>query len=199
MTNIQETIKKAKELKKEQKFEDGIKVLEELFQKEPQSDEIKEILIDILFSYGANLNDDYVAEHDKAIEIFKRIIEIDPMNYRGFYNLGISYFNLGLYEEALKSYNEAIRIKSDYEYCYYNIGLLYEAQNNLREALSYYNKALELEPKFAYAQHSKEIITRQIELLKNESIESEDEIICENCGNINRSRAHFCDKCGTKL
>jgi len=113
--------------------------------------------------------------------------------------LGISYFNLGLYEEALKSYNEAIRIKSDYEYCYYNIGLLYEVQNDLKKALSYYNKTLELAPSFAYAQHSKEIIMKQIELLKNDVIESEDKLICENCGNINRSTADFCDKCGTKL
>ncbi len=60
--------------------------------------------------------------------MFKRIIEIDPTNYRAHYNLGIAYFNLNEIKKAKECYEEAIRIKPDYKHCLYYIGLIYERE-----------------------------------------------------------------------
>ncbi|MFX1257555.1 MAG: tetratricopeptide repeat protein [Promethearchaeota archaeon] len=167
MTSIEDLINKAKKLKKDCNFEEAIDILEILFKKDPQSAIVKESLVDMLLSYGGYLNDEYVLEYEKSIAVLKRIIEIDPKNYRAIYNLGIAYFNIGEMEKALKAYNEAISIKQDYKYCYYNIGLIYEIyKDNLEKALEYYEKALEIDPKFVYAVQARQVIRQKLDFLK---------------------------------
>jgi len=146
-------IEKAKVLVKNEEFEKAIKVLEEIFQEQSDAD-IKNNLIDALFAYGGYLNDNYIQESEKSIKYFKRIIEIDPNNYRAHYNLGIAYFNLNRFEEALSAYNNAISIKPDYKHGYYNIGLLHEETENLEKAVEAYEKALKIDPNYIYAMHA---------------------------------------------
>jgi len=199
LNSIEEIINKAKKLKNEEKFEEAIKLLENQFQQDPQSDIIKTNLIDVLFSYGGYLNDEFVVEYEKAVDIFKKILEIEPKNYKALYNLGIAYFNLGQIENALKAYNNAITIKTDYKHCYYNIGLIYETKENLKKALMYYEKALDIDPTFPYAVHARQFVRKKLDLQRNEEVESEQKNVCKNCGNFNRLGASFCDKCGEKL
>ena len=146
-------IEKAKELVDNEDFEEAIKILEDFIRNQSDNN-VKNCLIDALFAYGGYLNDDYVLEYEKSIAYFKRIIELDPKNYRAHYNLGIAYFNLNLFEEALDSYNTSISLKPDYKHGYYNIGLLHEATENLEDAIRAYEKALEIDPKFVYAIHA---------------------------------------------
>ncbi len=199
LNNIQEIIKKATKLKNEENFEEAIKLLEDVFQQESQSEIIKKNLIEVLFSYGGSLNDDFVLEYKKAVDIFKKILEIEPKNYKALYNLGIAYFNLGQIKNALQAYNEATTIKPDYKHCYYNIGLIYETKHDLKRALIYYDKALDIDPKFPYAVHAREFIRKKLDFQKIERIESEQTAICKNCGNVNRLGASFCDECGQRL
>jgi len=153
LTDKIKLIEKAKGLVKNEEFEKAIKILEELYQEQSDVD-IKNILINALFAYGGYLNDFYVLEYEKSIKYFKRIIEIDPNNYRAHYNLGIAYFELKLFEEALNSYKNAISIKPDYKHIYYNIGLLHEENENLEEAIKAYESALEIDPDYIYAMHA---------------------------------------------
>jgi len=199
MNSMQDIINKAKKLKNEEKYEEAIKLLEDTYLQNPQSKEIKINFIDILFSYGGYLNDEFVLEYEKAVEIFKKILDIEPKNYKVFYNLGIAYSNLGQVENALKAYNTAITLKSDYKHCYYNIGLIYEEKGNLNKALSYYEKALDIDPDFPYALHARQFIRKKIDLQKNQEIDLELTNVCKNCGNINRGGARFCDECGERL
>lgn len=123
---------------------------------------MKDTLIDVLFAYGGYLNDDYVLEYEKSINYFKRILDLDPDNYRAYYNLGIAYFNLDNFKDALSSYKKAISIKPDYKHGYYNIGLLHEAKNNFAEAVQNYEKALEIDPKYVYAMHALKAIKMEM-------------------------------------
>jgi tetratricopeptide (TPR) repeat protein len=157
LTEKEKLIEKAKALVKSEEFEKGIKILEEIYLENSDAD-IKINLIDALFTYGGYLNDDYVFEHEKSISFFKRIIELDPENYRAHYNLGIAYFNLNRLEEALNSYENAISIKPDYKYGYYNIGLLHETTENLEKAVEAYEKTLEIDPNYVYAIHALKIV-----------------------------------------
>ena len=153
MTEKEKLIEKAKVLVKSEEFEKALKILEDLYQEQSDFD-IKNNLIDALFAYGGYLNDDYVLEYEKSINFFKRIIHLDPENYRAHYNLGIAFFNLNRFQEALNSYKIAISIKPGYKHSYYNIGLLHEATENLEKAIVAYEKALEIDPNYVYAMHA---------------------------------------------
>ena len=166
MTDKENLIEKAKTLVRNEEFEEAVKILEELYQIQPDVD-IKNNLMDALFAYGGYLNDYYVLEYDESINFFKRIIEIDSENYRAHYNLGIAYFNLNRFEEALNSYNNALSIKPDHKHAYYNIGLLYEKTEKLGDAIEAYEKALEIDPNYIYAMHSLKVVRQNLDNYMN--------------------------------
>lgn len=170
--DIEELLKKANELQKEERFDGAIEILEKLFEDHPSSIQIKKSLIDTLFAYGGYLNDEYTLQYEKSKEMFKRILEINPMNYRAHYNLGIANFNLNEIEEAKECYEEAIRIKPDYKHCFYNLGLMYERVGDLQEALIYYEKALEIDPRFPYAFNARNQILVNLDELKRSQTRS---------------------------
>ncbi|MGQ4876919.1 MAG: tetratricopeptide repeat protein [Promethearchaeia archaeon] len=165
---IEELIEKAENLKKEEKYEDSIKILEDLLKEHPNSDEIVKKLIETLFEYGGYLNDSFIMEYKKAKSCFEKILELEPNNYRAHYNLGIALFNLENFDGALKSYYKALEIKPDYKFCLYNIGLVFEAKADLNKALEYYQKALNVDPNFTYAIQAVNDIRNQIKMLKKE-------------------------------
>ncbi|TFG26081.1 MAG: hypothetical protein EU533_00070, partial [Promethearchaeota archaeon] len=60
MNDIQNKIEQAIDLKKNQEFEEALKILNDLFLKEPSSTAVKNALNEVLFEYGSYLNDDWV-------------------------------------------------------------------------------------------------------------------------------------------
>ena len=166
MTSIEDLIEKAVKLRNQEKFEEALELLEELYKNQPTSEIVKNSLIETLLFYGGYLNDIYVLEFEKAKNIFDRIIHIDPTNYRAYYNKGIAYFNLNEIEKAKKLYEKALSIKPDYKHCLYNLGLLYESNNDLQEALTYYERALEIDPKFTYALQARSHVRNELDELK---------------------------------
>ena len=168
MIDKEKLFEKAKNLVKNEEFGKAIRILEDLYQ-EKASNDVKNNLIDAMFKFGGFLNDEYVLKYQKSISVFKRIIDLDPENYRAHYNLGIAYFNLDRFEEALNSYEMAILINPDYKHGYYNIGLLHEATENLRKAVKAYEKALEIDPNYVYAMHA----LKAVRLIMDGSVENE--------------------------
>ena len=202
---MQDKIEQALELKKEEKFEEALQILNELLSNEPTLTAIKNALMEVLFEYGAYLNDEWVEDFQRAADCFTRIVELDAENYRAWYNLGISYFRLKQTEKSLEAYRQALKIKPDYEYIYYNIGLLYEILNgDFESAIKYYEEALRLNENFTYALQALRDVRQKVEYMKlheekNISSQVESEMICKECGNINRATAKYCDKCGKPI
>ena len=153
MEELDNLLNEAKELLKNEDFEKAIDFLEALYSDNP-SEKVKKTLIGALFLYGGYLNDDYVLEYEKSMEFFRRIIVLEPTNYKAHYNLGISYYNLEQYDDALNEYNRAIKINPNYKHCYYNIGLLYESIGKPLDAVKAHSKALEIDPNYIYAMHA---------------------------------------------
>ncbi|MHA1914387.1 MAG: tetratricopeptide repeat protein [Promethearchaeota archaeon] len=164
--NVDELILKAKEFINNEEFKKALDILEALYKQNPESNKIKDVLVDALFVYGGYLNDEYTLQYEEAKNMFKRIIKIDPANYRAHYNLGIANFNLEKTDMAKKCYEEALKIKPDYKHCYYNLGLIHESEGELLEALKYYEKALEIDPRFPYAVNARNQILSNLEELK---------------------------------
>ena len=163
MTN---SIEEVKLLKDQEKFEEALKILDLLFENNPDSEDVKELLVETLFEYGGYLNDYYSLEYEKAKHVFERITILSPKNYRAHYNLGIAYFNLDQIEKAKRSFEKALEIKPDYKYCFYNLGLAYESIENFEEALKYYEQALEIDSQFSYALTAQSQIRRKLDEIK---------------------------------
>ena len=55
------------------------------------------------------------------------------------------------YHDAIKCYDEAIRLNPNYFDAYYNLGLTYRKLNDLKQAIAEYTKAIKLNLNFTYA------------------------------------------------
>ena len=64
---------------------------------------------------------------------------------------GLAAFSAGKYEEAIRHYNEALRIDPDNARAYNNRGVAHAKMGKFDRAISDYTKALELNPRFAEA------------------------------------------------
>lgn len=169
MKNLKPTenlLEEARILKNQEKYDEALKILEELYKNYPNSEEIKNLLIETLFDYGGYLNDYYTMGFEKAKQLFERITILSPKNYRAHYNLGIAYFNLGQMDNAKNSFEIALTIKPDYKYCLYNLGLIYEDLKEYQEALNYYEQALEIDSNFTYAITARSQIRKKLDDLK---------------------------------
>jgi len=85
-------------------------------------------------------------EYEKAIEAYKRAIELNPDAEESYYHLGMAYSSLGRYKEAVKAYDRAIRIKKDYAAAHYNLGHAYSNLNQYDKAIRAFRQAIQYEP-----------------------------------------------------
>lgn len=74
-----------------------------------------------------------------AILASQQAISLDPNNPFQYIELGGIYYQLGLYDEAIRQFQIAINLKNDYANAYYNFGHALESKGNLEEALNAYN------------------------------------------------------------
>jgi tetratricopeptide (TPR) repeat protein len=163
MPDETEKLEKIRELKQNGQFEDAYTQIKTLYQKMKNSPEIKNTFIDILFAYGFYLSEDLVMQYQKAADCFQKIIELDPRNYRAYYNLGITYYDMDMPEKALEMYRKAIQLKSDNKFVHYNMGLVFEETGRFQKALKAYNRALKIDKHFIYARQAKRILEMKLE------------------------------------
>ncbi len=84
-----------------------------------------------LIGFGQNADQFAVLTNQQAITL-------DPSNPQQYVNLGGIYYQLGLWDEAIRQFQIAIRLKPDYTNAYYNAGHALEAKGNLTQALTVY-------------------------------------------------------------
>jgi tetratricopeptide (TPR) repeat protein len=96
-----------------------------------------------------------LGEFEKAEEVFENLLkrtfdEVEKGHI--YYQLGQVKDNQEMHEEALESYQDALKIylkklsqdHSNIATCYNNIGLVYDNKNDYPQALKFYEKALEI-------------------------------------------------------
>ena len=65
--------------------------------------------------------------------------------------LGDAYHKLGQYQDAVKSYKEAIRINLNFDYAHYSLGLSYSELGQHQDAINSCKEAIRINPNFIYA------------------------------------------------
>lgn len=93
---------------------------------------------------------DYLA----SIKEFDTAIQKDKNFYTAFANKARAEAELGKKEEALKNFEQAIKLKPDYVDAYYYRALLYLKAND-KQALNDLNKTIQLDPKKTEAYHKR--------------------------------------------
>jgi len=83
---------------------------------------------------------------EKAMERFKRAIEIDPDNAKANFNLGTMYLIKNNKDKAIFHYNEVIKREFYHFKAHYNLAIIYAQLGNDEEALKEKKIALYLDP-----------------------------------------------------
>jgi len=93
-----------------------------------------------------------LSKYDDALTDFEYAAKLDPYNGRILLNLGATYYNLGIFEEAKNKLNHSKKYYNDHN-IHRNLGLCYKQQENYQKAEEEFKYAIYLNPKFinAYA------------------------------------------------
>ena len=99
--------------------------------------------------------------YNKAYEAYQQAVYRDGRNPTFWCSIGVLYYQINQYRDALDAYSRAIRLNSYISEVWFNLGSLYESCNNqVGDAIDAYERALELDPQ-------KDIVKQRLHLLKN--------------------------------
>ncbi len=99
----------------------------------------------------------------EAIEEFKQVVKLaikDEPKILSYYNVGNAHADLGEYQDAIDSYNQAIKLNANssnrqpLSKPHNNLGLAYAALGRLNEAIAEFNQAVQLRPEYAEAHYN---------------------------------------------
>lgn len=91
-------------------------------------------------------------------DIFSQMESISPTDYKGYYSLGLSYYQMGLKEEAVDCFKRAIEIKPDSYEAYFNMAVAMDEIGEQEEAIRALKKVISLKSDFIDAYNNLGII-----------------------------------------
>lgn len=115
-----------------------------------------------------------IGKHKEAKSIYLKAIKLDSSYSEYYYNLGIEEHFLKEYDNAIKSYNNALKLRKCAAY-YYNLGVTYYYKSDYENTIKYYSIAIRLEPN-----NSRYLYERAFmyEILKNPKKAEKDIVNC---------------------
>jgi glucose repression mediator protein len=86
-------------------------------------------------------------KYPKAYEAYQQAVYRDGRNPTFWCSIGVLYYQINQYRDALDAYSRAIRLNPYISEVWYDLGTLYESCNNqITDALDAYQRAAELDP-----------------------------------------------------
>ena len=85
------------------------------------------------------------------VTLWSDVVSKNPLNFRGFNNLGFALMERGDLKAAMVNYDSAIRLRPDYCFSISNKGALLERMGQIDPAIALFKKALEYQPYFSPA------------------------------------------------
>lgn len=88
-------------------------------------------------------------------------IELNPNYVKAYNNRGTTYYNLGLYNKAIRDFNKSIEL-NPCEYSYFYRGNSYYHLQQYEKAIQDYSEVIKLNPKFALAYFNRAVTYHKI-------------------------------------
>jgi len=95
----------------------------------------------------------WAAEYEKALDHFKKVIEVNSHFVEAWFFVGYCYHELGRYQEKIEALKKAIRIKPDYAEAYCSLGVTYSRLGRYQESVEALKQAIHIKPDFAIAHY----------------------------------------------
>ncbi|MEN8194014.1 MAG: tetratricopeptide repeat protein [Bacteroidota bacterium] len=80
-------------------------------------------------------------KHDTSVSYFKKMVELNPENEFGFYNLALNYTALEDDDQAIKYFKKTLKIDPKFAEANYKLGVLYLKSGDEYNAKRYLNRA----------------------------------------------------------
>lgn len=119
-------------------YEDAIPLLESGLRIAPKRADLLAALGESYFMAG---------KVEKAIAQFKQLLEIDN-SARSFAFLGLSYRNLGRFDEAKQYFQQGLKLDPRNVTCLFNLGFIAERQGDAAQAEDFFQQTLKSNPDF---------------------------------------------------
>ena len=113
------------------------------------------VLTDVadLFARGIALEDS-PSTQEEAIDVYLKVLDMDPMHAAAHINLGTLYYNRQEYSLAERHYRSAIQIDPRYALAYFDLGNVLDETGRIQEAVDTYKVAIQLAPTYADAHYN---------------------------------------------
>jgi tetratricopeptide (TPR) repeat protein len=118
---------------------------ERLFSKRRLPGYVLAMVVILLFSVAAHARN---AVWRDDITLWSDVVSKNPLNFRGFNNLGYLQMERGDFKAAMVNYDKALRLRPDYCLSLSNKGVILERMGQIDPAIALFRKALEFQPDF---------------------------------------------------
>lgn len=105
--------------------------------------------VDAMIASGNDFEDR--GEHERALELYQRAVDLSPASARAHLNLGNAQSKLGRHLQAIASYRRAAGLRADWPAPHLNLGALFLRQPDPAAAEASYRDALRIAPDSAQA------------------------------------------------
>jgi Flp pilus assembly protein TadD len=106
--------------------------------------------------------DGQYTDPQKAKDYWDKVIAGNPKFVEAYNNRGLAFYNLKQYQEAVKDYSQAIRMKAQYAEAYNNRGNAYYEMDQYQKAEADFNKSLQIKPKYSKAHLNRGLVYYQM-------------------------------------
>lgn len=93
-------------------------------------------------------------KYDEAIFYFKKAIDLNSEFAEAYYNLGITYEELGKHKDSIEALKRAIQLVPNYANAYYALGYAYYQLKKYDDSAAAFKQSIKIKPDSAFA-HSK--------------------------------------------
>jgi len=113
---------------------------------------------------------------DEAIEIYKQVLDINPLHATAWSNFGIALQNSHQIDLAISVFKKATSIDPAYANAWHNLGYAYFIINQYTEAEAAFKQAVHIDPDHSSAQHNLKLCQDKIEEQHGNELAIEDDI-----------------------
>ena len=96
--------------------------------------------------------------YEQAINDYKKYLDKVPGNADVRVDMGVCYYNLKKYDDAIREMTTALKYKPDHQIAHLNLGIVNLAAGNIKESKEWLKKAVDLNPNSEIGKRAQELL-----------------------------------------